>query len=826
VSQQDGWQGGGALSSPANAGWRRLALLSLGALALLFLVAAAADAAMVASGPAGAIAVTTPSEDGLLTNAPSIQVKGTLTNPAALLEANGAPVTVSTSGTFSAAVPLAEGLNVVRLTALAPGNLRTDLGFLVTRDSQPPFLEVFQPADGAALPTDRALVLGQAERGAQVFVNGRVVEANIFDGSFEVRDLTLPSADGACLQPSAVTVVARDGAGNVRTLVRPVTVNRCVTHPALAAPLPTVVVGQGEPGPLSIDFARFFKDDAGAASLTFSLAVEGAAASSLSASYGPGALTLSWSAPFVGEAVVLVTAHDRDGEASDAAPLRLSVTASPPANLPPVLTLPRAVETLPLGGAVSFSLAVGDPDGDAVTVYPGALPPGVRVVSLERTDAEHYTVTVAADATATPGAARLVLAAADTHLKGAQAAVTLTLYDASGPAGLALVVPENPEVSATGALVGPAGVRGLYVELSSARRLGHLYLADPRDPGAPAEAAPLNEEHTYWRFFLPLSGVAGVYAATVWADDAGLSPEPFTFTITAAAAAAPPLIDRLVALTGDFEFEEGEPVALAWEGAIPLPEATSLEWSVDGGLVAIGPTLEGAVLDPGDHTVTLTATSPQGGSSASATVSVHARPAAALPQRATPWLLYFSVLGAGAAGLVLGGTEIGLYFLFAGLIGAIIDRQSREKLLTHFVRGRIYQIIEYEPGIHLSELQRKAGVARGVCAYHLHALEKAGLVRAARDGMYLRFTATKVKIDADAYALAADDREILAAIEARPGITEREVAEILGKTSHQVERSVRTLAQTGHVEARHEGEAVQLFARTQRGLGAPGLGGP
>lgn len=808
------------------AGWRRHALLSLGALALVLTAAAAAEGAMVASGPGGTIAVTTPSEDGLTTNAPSIMVEGALTNPAALLEANGQPVTVSASGAFAAAVPLADGLNVVRLTAIAPGGARTDLGFLVTRDSEAPALEVFVPADGATLSGDRALVFGQAERGAQVSVNGRSVQANIFDGSFEVRDLTLPSAGAGCLQPGSVTVVARDGAGNVRTLVRAVTVNHCVTHPTLSAPLPTVVIGAGQTGPLAIDFSRYFKDGAGEGLLTFSLSVEGPAASVLSASYAPGALTLSWGSPFVGEAVVLVTAKDRDGEVSDAAPLTLSVVASAPANRAPSLTLPRAVEFLPLGGAVSFSLAAVDPDGDPVTLYPSSLSPGLHVVALERTDAEHYTVTVAADATATPGASRLVLAAADPRLAGALGAVTFTLYDASAPAGLVLEVPGNPEISARGFLEGPSGATGLFVELSSARRLGHLYLSDPREPGTPGEATALNEERTYWRFFLPLSGVPGVHARTVWAGDPGLAPEAFTFTVTFLAPAAPPSIERLVALTGDMDFDEGEPVALAWVGDVPLPEATALEWRVDGELVAVGSTLEGAVLDPGDHVVTLTATAPQGGSSSSATVSVHARPAAALPQRTAPWLLYFSLLGLGAAGLILGGTEVGLYFLFAGLLGALIDRNAREKLLTHFVRGRIYQIIEYEPGIHLSELQRKAGVARGVCAYHLHALEKAGLVRAARDGMYLRFTATKVKIDADAYALASDDREVLKAIEARPGITEREVADLLGKTSHQVERSVKALAQTGHVEARLEGDAVQLFARTQRGQGAPGASSP
>jgi len=781
---------------------------------------------MFASGPAGTIAVTAPSEDGLTTNAPSITVEGALSNPAALLEANGAPVTVLASGAFAAAVPLADGLNVVRLTALTAGGARTDLGFLVTRDNEAPALEVYQPTDGAALSGDRALVLGQAERGAAVFVNGRFVEANIFDGSFEVRDLTLPSTGSGCLQGASVTVVARDGAGNVRTAVREVTVNRCVTHPTVGAPLPTVALAAGQTGPLAIDFSRYFKDDAGADLLTFSLSVAGAAASALTVSYSPGALTLSWAAPFTGEALLLVTAYDRDGEASDPAALTLSVEPTAPPNRAPVLTLPRAVEPLPLGGAVSFSLAAVDPDGDPVTLYPSSLPPGLSVVALERTDADHYTVTVAADAASSPGALRLVLTAADSRLAGSHGAVTLTLYDASAPAGLALEVPANPEMSPGGLLQGPSGTTGLFVELSSLRRLGHLYLSDPREPGTPSEAAALNEEHTYWRFFLPLSGAPGVYARTVWAGDPGLPPEPFTFSVSFVPGVAPPSIERIVALGGDFEFDEGEPVALVWAGDVPAPDETAFEWRVDGELVAVGSTLEGVVLDPGDHAVTLTATAPTGVSSTSGSVSVKARSPAQLPARATPWLLVFSLIGLGAAGLFLGGTEIGLYFLFAGLLGALIDREARERLLTHFVRGRIYQIIEYEPGIHLSELQRKAGVARGVCAYHLHALEKAGLVRAARDGMYLRFTATKVKIDADAYALAADDREVLRAIEARPGITEREVVEMLGRTSHQVERSVKALAQTGYVEARREGDAVQLFARTQRGQGAPGASSP
>src|SRR5690348_2209995 len=65
-------------------------------------------------------------------------------------------------------------------------------------DTTPPSLVLYSPADGAHLADDRPIIFGATERGAAVTVNGVAAEVNPFDGTFEVRDLTLAVGGSAC----------------------------------------------------------------------------------------------------------------------------------------------------------------------------------------------------------------------------------------------------------------------------------------------------------------------------------------------------------------------------------------------------------------------------------------------------------------------------------------------------------------------------------------------------------------------------------------------------------------------------------------------------
>lgn len=54
-------------------------------------------------------------------------------------------------------------------------------------------------------------------------------------------------------------------------------------------------------------------------------------------------------------------------------------------------------------------------------------------------------------------------------------------------------------------------------------------------------------------------------------------------------------------------------------------------------------------------------------------------------------------------------------------------------------RRRIYSIIAKNPGLHFRELQRRTSIAIGALQYHTDFLKKSHLIRAEKDGKFVRF---------------------------------------------------------------------------------------
>ncbi len=789
------------------------------AVALLFLVlpalAGLSAASLSADGSAGPILLDSPSAEGRVVSSSSVALAGSLGDPTAALTVNGVPLPVGPTGAFASVLPLSEGINAFRLAARTASGGHSELVFTVTRDSTPPSLQVLSPAAFAVLPDDRVTVFGIVERGAAVTVAGVPAEVNPFDGTFLARDVHLAPTGTGCLQPTDVEITAADAAGNTVTVVRPVHADQCVEHPERVAPLPTLQVAAVQESAY-VDLAAYFTDDGGADALVFSTQPTGAAVGAVTAAYGTRTLTLGWPDPsFRGEAVFSVVARDRTGLESEAAPLRITVVDGP-APAAPTLIVGGPVDPLPAGGAVTLTVEARTESGGPAALEVVSVPRGISATTrlYAGTQPGTYAVTIHADAAVPAGAGYGVTVLAHGPAgEVSSAPVQLTVYDASPSPGVVIEVPSPPEVERI--VQGPGGFYGTWVEVSAARSLPHLYTEEPIPGRAAGEAEALNAERTYFRFFATISSNPGVAHVHLWAEDPGLPPVLVDLTLNVLPTFGPPQIERLFIISGGPDPTDAHPVSIDWQGYVPDPDRTTYLWRVDGRVVSNQRHLVGVPLTVGVHTVNLEVNSPQGGTAASMSVSVRAAPLpvppAPGPLAAWPWFLLFSFA---AVGLVLGGTEIGAYFLVVGIVGALIDRQSREKLLAHFVRGRIYQIIQYEPGIHLSQLQRKAGVARGVCAYHLHALEKAGLIKTSRDGMYLRFTATKVPVDTETYALTEDERELLHAVQETPGISERELVASLGKSAMAVSRTTKKLSQSGYLEAHKAGGETIWYPRT------------
>ena len=143
-------------------------------------------------------------------------VRGSATDVAGIgsVELNGTPLSVGAGGHFEIQMPLREGLNSFKLSAVDGAGNRTDRTIDVIRDTKPPVIVVLEPASHDARGI-RPLSVEKAEIKARVTdefgvktvtINGAVVPA----GPDSTYTTVLPMRE----DESKVTIVAADNAGN------------------------------------------------------------------------------------------------------------------------------------------------------------------------------------------------------------------------------------------------------------------------------------------------------------------------------------------------------------------------------------------------------------------------------------------------------------------------------------------------------------------------------------------------------------------------------------------------------------------------------------
>jgi hypothetical protein len=141
------------------------------------------------------------------------------------------------TGTFAASLNLKDGANAIGLTLLSGKDVIAHSAYTVILDRLPPTLDLLGPTDGATVDGPNVVVQGKAEVGATVTVNGRTIVPGQ-DGSFS-ESFTPP------VGPVAITVVARDRAGNETTTKADVTLRA----PTAAATLVTVTLDRAKVRP-------------------------------------------------------------------------------------------------------------------------------------------------------------------------------------------------------------------------------------------------------------------------------------------------------------------------------------------------------------------------------------------------------------------------------------------------------------------------------------------------------------------------------------------------------------------------------------------------
>ncbi|MBJ6751543.1 Ig-like domain-containing protein [Geomonas anaerohicana] len=174
--------------------------------------------------------------DGSYTNKVTLNISGSATDAGGLqsLTINGQAVTINPDGSFSAAVPLVTGANVITVVAVdQAGNAQSDAR-TINFDPTAPVLAITAPGDNSDSAQSYITVTGTVDESSTVTVtdnSGNQTSASISGNTFTA---TVNLVAGV----NTITITATDLAGNVTSAKRTVTytptgaLTMAVTYPA------------------------------------------------------------------------------------------------------------------------------------------------------------------------------------------------------------------------------------------------------------------------------------------------------------------------------------------------------------------------------------------------------------------------------------------------------------------------------------------------------------------------------------------------------------------------------------------------------------------
>ncbi len=186
------------------------------------------------------------------------------------------------------------------------------------------------------------------------------------------------------------------------------------------------------------------------------------------------------------------------------------------------------------------------------------------------------------------------------------------------------------------------------------------------------------------------------------------------------------------------------------------------------------------------------------------------------------WAAVAAAAGIGA--LIIGGLAWAASHLKAaaaatgGILMGGYARVQGEAVLNHKARRRIYDAIQENPGLSITDLGELAGCSGSTLNYHLRVLEKNDLVISQRDGRYLRFFDRASGLYANGRktvvsALRNDTTAAIAgAILHNPGVAQCDLAEAFEIAPSTVNWHIQRLMGAGLVDKVRDAHFTRYYA--------------
>ncbi len=148
---------------------------------------------------------------------------------------------------------------------------------------------------------------------------------------------------------------------------------------------------------------------------------------------------------------------------------------------------------------------------------------------------------------------------------------------------------------------------------------------------------------------------------------------------------------------------------------------------------------------------------------------------------------------------------------FLLLIIPLYTKLKREKILDHFVRGKIYGYILANPGEHYNAIREALDLTNGSLAHHLRTLEREGFIKSKRFGIYRRFYPMNMKMPKEEFEIKEIQKTILGVIEKNPGISQKEIASNINLTPPTVNYHIGILSHEGLVHVSRNGRKTECY---------------
>jgi predicted transcriptional regulator len=164
----------------------------------------------------------------------------------------------------------------------------------------------------------------------------------------------------------------------------------------------------------------------------------------------------------------------------------------------------------------------------------------------------------------------------------------------------------------------------------------------------------------------------------------------------------------------------------------------------------------------------------------------------------------------GALAIIL-MTEVGRVALLGLILVPLYTKIKREKVMDHFVRGRIYEFVCQNPGVNYSAIKEQFKLTNGTVTYHLSMLERQEFIRAKQDGIYKRYFPNNGGPSPSDVEPMSLQLSIARAIRKRPGMTQKEISKHLRSSKQLVSYHIRRMKKDGQLETRRDGRSVRVY---------------